>query len=259
METRDRIAARQIGTGPRAGLGDIDEVDPLGATRAPVVPDLYPAERTGAVVVHGESGIGHGEKVGLDPAAGHVAEARSLQQSERTPATKTLVVRLIARRAFSLQVTGSAKLALWSHDRMFPTGDLDQQGETAAERKRRRAAAGLDRRGLKQVACAMLLLFGGMVLVVAVEVGGVERRLTTATVVGLTDRWYQKGAHECVTELFTGYGTARIFTRNMCSQAAWHIGDKAAVEARQSRLTRTIIVSTRHTIFEGAYSVLPES
>ncbi len=142
---------------------------------------------------------------------------------------------------------------------MFPTDDREQRHETDAERNRRRAAAGLDRRGLKQVACAMLILFGGMALVVAAEVAGVERRLTTATVVGLRDRWYQKGAHECVTELFTGYGTAHIFTRTLCSQATWHIGDKAEVVARQSRLTGTIIVSTRHTIFEGAYSVLPES
>lgn len=239
MEARDRVTARQIGAGPRAGFGDIDELDPLGAIGAPIVPDLQAAKRAGAIVVYGESGIGHVGKVGLERAAGYVAEARS------------------CRVGYNQAV--SAEAGARSHDRMFPTGDFDKRHETAAERKRRRSAAGLDRRGLKQVACAMLILFGGMVLVVAAEVAGIERRSTTATVVGLKDRWYQKGAHECVTELFTGYGTARIYTRTMCSQASWHIGDRAEVEARQSRLTRTIIVSTRHTIFEGAYSVLPES
>lgn len=140
---------------------------------------------------------------------------------------------------------------------MFPS-EPEKRRETPAERDRRRASAGTDRRGLKQVAIAMTLIFGGMTLVYAADVAGVERRLTTATVVGLFDRWNMKRGHECVTVLTTGYGYARIYTRNLCRYASWHLGDTAEVEARQLRLTRTIVVSTRGTIFNGAHSILPE-
>ena len=140
---------------------------------------------------------------------------------------------------------------------MFPT-EPDKRLETPAEQARRRAREGLDRRGLKQVATAMVLIFGGMTILVAADVAGVERRLTTATVVGLHDRWNMRN-HECVTQLTTGYGYAQIYTRNLCRYAPWHIGDTAEVEARQLRFTRTVVLSTRGTIFNGAYTVLPQS
>ena len=141
---------------------------------------------------------------------------------------------------------------------MFPT-DTNQRPETPAERERRCARAGLDRRGLKQVVVALTMLFGGMAFLAAADVAGVERRLTTATVVGFIDRWNMKRGHECITELTTGYGYARIYTATLCQDAAWHLGDMAEVEARQLRFTRTIIVSTRGTIFNGAHGMLPES
>ena len=122
--------------------------------------------------------------------------------------------------------------------------------ETPAEQKRRRANAGTDRAGLHQVMIAMTIIFGGIALIVAADVAGVERRRTTATVVGLIDRWNMKGGHECVTQLMTGYGEAQIFTRTPCRHAPWHLGDKADVEARRSRFTRTILVGTSGTIFE---------
>lgn len=140
---------------------------------------------------------------------------------------------------------------------MFPTEE-DKARETPAEQERRRASTGTDRRGLKQVAIAALLLFGGGTILVAADVAGVERRRTTATVVGFIDRWTMKRAHECVTQLWTGYGDARIYTRNMCRDAPWHIGDSAEVTARQLRFTRTIVVSTHGTIFKAAHSILPE-
>lgn len=140
---------------------------------------------------------------------------------------------------------------------MFPT-EADKAAESPADRDRRRAGTGVDRRGLKQVGIAMLLLFGAMVLIAAVEIVGVERRLTTATVVGLTDRWTMKRSHECVTELSTSMGDARIYTRNLCRYARWHVGDTATVEARRLRLTRTLVLRLRGTIFEGAYTMLPE-
>ena len=132
---------------------------------------------------------------------------------------------------------------------MFPT-EADKARETAAER---------DRRGLKHIAIAMLLVFGSLALYYAAEAAGVERRQTTATVVSFVDRWNMKRGHECVTELATGYGTAKIYTFNLCHDAPWHIGDTAEVEARQLRVTGTIVVSTRGTIFKGARSVMPES
>ena len=98
-----------------------------------------------------------------------------------------------------------------------------------------------------------------MALLVAADVAGVETRLTTATVVGFIDRWNMKGGHECVTLLNTGYGEAYIFTRNLCHYASWHLGDKAEVEARQSRFTRTILVNTHGTIFEDVPRKLPKS
>lgn len=141
---------------------------------------------------------------------------------------------------------------------MFPT-DEDRSRETPAARERRRASTGVDRRGLTHVAIAMLLIFGSLTVYYAAEAVGVERRLTTATVVGFIDRWNMKHGHECVTELLTGYGAAKIYTRTLCHDAPWHIGDTAEVQARQLRVSGTIVVSTRGTIFKGAYSVLPES
>lgn len=141
---------------------------------------------------------------------------------------------------------------------MFPT-EPEKRNETPVEQERRRARAGLDRRGLKQVAIAMAMTLGSLMLLFSADVAGVEKRLTTATVVGFTDRWNMKRGHECVTQLTTGYGYAQIYTRNFCHYASWHIGDKAEVEARQLRFTRTIVVSTRGTIFNGAHSILPDS
>ena len=141
---------------------------------------------------------------------------------------------------------------------MFPT-EPDPRPETPAEQDRRRARAGTDRRGLKHVVIAMVMTFGGLALVFAADVVGVERRLTTATVVGFIDRWNMKRGHECVTLLTTGYGYAQIYTRNLCHEASWHIGDTAEVEARQLRFSRTIVLSTHGTIFKGAHSILPES
>ena len=141
---------------------------------------------------------------------------------------------------------------------MFPTNP-EKRRETPAEQARRRANAGTDRKGLKQVLIAVVMIFGSMALLFAADVAGVERRLTTATVVGFIDRWNMKRGHECVTQLTTGYGYAQIYTRNLCRYAPWHIGDKAEVEARQLRVSRTVVVSTRGTIFNGAYSILPES
>ena len=141
---------------------------------------------------------------------------------------------------------------------MFPT-EPEKRHETPAEQARRRARAGLDRQGLKHVVIAIAMTFGGMALIFAADVAGVERRLTTATVVSLIDRWNMKRDHECVTQLTTGYGYAQIYTRNFCRYASWHIGDQAEVEARQLRFTRTIVVSTHGTIFNGAHSILPES
>ncbi len=141
---------------------------------------------------------------------------------------------------------------------MFPT-EGEKIRETAAARERRRAASGMDRRGLKHVAITMLLMFAGLTFYYAAEAVGVERRQTTATVVGFVDRWNMKHGHECVTELLTGYGAAKIYTRNLCHDAPWHIGDTAEVQARQLRVSGTIVVSTHGTIFKGAYSVLPES
>lgn len=141
---------------------------------------------------------------------------------------------------------------------MFPTEE-EKARETPAERERRRERTGTDRRGLKQGAIAMLLVGASLTFYYTAETVGVERRLTKATVVGFIDRWNMKRGHECVTELATGYGDARIYTFNMCHDAPWHIGDSAEVMARQLRLTGTIVVSTRGTIFQGARSVLPES
>lgn len=141
---------------------------------------------------------------------------------------------------------------------MFPTEE-ERARETAVERDLRRARTGTDRRGLKHVAITMLLIFACLTFYYAAEAVGVERRQTTATVVGFVDHWNMKHGHECVTELLTGYGAAKIYTRNLCHDAPWHIGDTAEVEARQLRLSGTIVVSTRGTIFKGAYSVLPES
>ena len=141
---------------------------------------------------------------------------------------------------------------------MFPT-ESEKARETPAEQERRRARTGTDRRGLRQVAIATLLFFGSMIILVAADVAGVERRRTKATVVGFIDRWTMKRAHECVTQLATGYGIAKIYTRTMCHDAPWHIGDTAEVEARQLRFTGTIVVSTHGTIFKAAHSILPES
>ena len=141
---------------------------------------------------------------------------------------------------------------------MIP-GAPENRPETIAERDARRARSGLDRRGLKQVALCLVMLWGGMAALVAADVVGVERRLTQATVVGFVDKWNMKRGHECVTQLLTGYGDARIYTRNFCHDAPWHIGDTAEVVARQLRFTRTVVVSTHGTIFRGAYSILPES
>ena len=134
-----------------------------------------------------------------------------------------------------------------------------ERRETPAEQKRRRARAGLDRRGLKQVVTALAITFGGLALLIAADVGEIESRLTTATVVGLTDRWNMKGGHECVTLLTTGYGYAQIYTRNLCHYASWHLGDNAEVEARQSRFTKTILVDTRGTIFDEKRGRAPRS
>ena len=141
---------------------------------------------------------------------------------------------------------------------MFPTED-DNARETPAQRDLRRARTGTDRRGLKHVAITVLLVGASLAFYYAAETVGVERRLTKATVVGFIDRWNMKRGHECVTELLTGYGDAKIYTFNMCHDARWHIGDTAEVTARQLRLSGTIVVSTRGTIFDGARSVLPES
>lgn len=143
-------------------------------------------------------------------------------------------------------------------DPMFPTEE-DKARESAAERTSRRARTGTDRRGLKHIAVTLLLIFAGLTFYYAAEAVGVERRLTTATVVGFMDRWNMKRGHECVTELLTGYGAAKIYTRTLCHDAPWHIGDTAEVQARQLRMSGTIVVSTHGTIFKGAYSVLPES
>ena len=134
-----------------------------------------------------------------------------------------------------------------------------ERQETPAERDLRRASTGTDRKGLHHVMIAMTIIFGGMALIVAADVAGVERRLTNATVVGLVDRWNMKGGHECVTLLKTGYGEAQIFTRNLCHYAPWHLGDSAEVEARQSRFTRTILVGTSGTIFDEARGRPPRS
>ena len=141
---------------------------------------------------------------------------------------------------------------------MFPP-EPDRTRETPAERDLRRARTGTDRRGLMHVAITMLLICAGLTFYYAAEVVGVERRQTTATVVGFTDRWNMKRGHECVTDLATGYGTARIYTFNLCQDAPWHLGDAAEVSARQLRVSGTIVVNTRGTIFDGARSVLPES
>lgn len=135
----------------------------------------------------------------------------------------------------------------------------EQRRETPDERKRRRAREGLDRHGLHQVLIAMVIIFGGMASLVAADVVGVERHLTTVTVVGFANRWTMRRSHDCVTQLSTVYGEARIYTRDFCSSASWHIGDKAEVVARRLRFTRTVVVSTRGTIFDGAHTVLPES
>jgi hypothetical protein len=135
----------------------------------------------------------------------------------------------------------------------------EKRPETPGEQQRRRAREGLDRRGLHQVLIAMVIIFGGMASLVAADVVGVERYLTTVTVSGFIDRSTMKRSHECVTELMTASGEARIYTRNFCSFASWHIGDKAEVVARRLRFTRTIVVSTRGTIFNGAHTILPES
>ena len=140
---------------------------------------------------------------------------------------------------------------------MFPL-DSDTRPETPAEQRRRRAAEGKDRRGLHQVALSLAIIFTGLALLVAADVAGVERRTTTATVVGLVDRNMNRG-HECVTQLMTGYGQAQIYTRNFCQYAAWRVGDTAEVEARQMRFTKTVVVRTHGTIFQDAYSMLPQS
>ena len=140
---------------------------------------------------------------------------------------------------------------------MFPTEE-EKARETAAERRRRRAGSGMDRHGLNQVAIAFFLILGGMALVVAADTAGVEKRQTNATVVGMTDRGAMHRSRECVTQLATGYGYADIYTRTACQYVLWHMGDKADVVARQLRFTRTIVVSTRGTIFEGGHSILPE-
>lgn len=131
--------------------------------------------------------------------------------------------------------------------------------ETPAQRDLRRGRTGTDRRGLAHIAITALLLGAGLTFYYAGETVGVERRQTMATVVGFVDRWNMKRGHECVTELLTGYGPARIYTFNMCHDTPWHLGDAAEVSARQLRLTGTIVVSTRGTIFDAARSVLPES
>ena len=141
---------------------------------------------------------------------------------------------------------------------MFPP-EPDRASETPAERDPRRARTGTDRRGLKHIATTALLIVAGLTFYYAAETYGVERRRTMATVVGFVDRWNMKRGHECVTELATGYGTARIYTFTMCHDAPWRLGDTAEVTARQLRLTGTIIVSTRGTVFNGARSGLPES
>ena len=75
MKTPYRLIARQIRARILAGAGDIDKVDVLGSEGTPILPNLHPTKRAGAIVVHGESGIDHALNVGLDPATGHVAEA----------------------------------------------------------------------------------------------------------------------------------------------------------------------------------------
>ena len=152
----------------------------------------------------------------------------------------------------------SIAAALHEGEAMFLT-EPEKARETSGERDRRRASTGMDRRGLAHIAVTMLLIFAGLTFYYAAEVVGVERRRTTAMVVGFTDRWNVKRGHECVTELGTGYGIARIYTFDLCHDAAWHLGDTAEVGARQLRLTGTIVVDTHGTIFEGARSVLPES
>lgn len=86
METSHRFAARQVGAGIRARLRDIDEVDLPGAEGMPILPDLHSTKRTGAIVVRGESGIGHAGNFGFDAIAGYVAEARSRNPSLATHA-----------------------------------------------------------------------------------------------------------------------------------------------------------------------------
>ena len=140
---------------------------------------------------------------------------------------------------------------------MFPTEE-EKARETPAERRRRRSAAGTDRRALNQVAKAVLLLFCGLALLVAADVAGVEKRRTTATVVGFSDRFSAKRVRGCTTELLTGYGVATIFTNKACRDAPWHLGDTAEVEARQLRFTKTVVVSTHGTIFRTAQGGLPE-
>ena len=84
MEAAQRVGTRQIKPRLRATLGDIDKVDMLGSDRTPVMPDLHPTKRAGAIVVNGESGLGHDANFGLEPGPWYVAEARSTFPIHRT-------------------------------------------------------------------------------------------------------------------------------------------------------------------------------
>ena len=77
MEAGQSLIACQIRDGFRARLGDIDKVDVLPSKESPIMVNLHPTERAGAIVVDGESGIDHAVNVGLGHAAAYVAEERS--------------------------------------------------------------------------------------------------------------------------------------------------------------------------------------
>lgn len=77
MEAGQSLIACQIRDGFRARLGDIDEVDVLASKGSPIMLDLHPTERAGAIVVDGERGIDHAVRVGLGHAAAYVTEERS--------------------------------------------------------------------------------------------------------------------------------------------------------------------------------------
>ena len=76
MKATESLGTQKIWTQVRAKLGDIDEVDLLGAKRSLIMPDLHPTKWAGAIVVHGERRFGHAGYVGSDSAASYVAEAR---------------------------------------------------------------------------------------------------------------------------------------------------------------------------------------